>query len=299
MQITSAVITNQIIVQETKAGGAPGSARQGQIYYVDSQNIQAGVNNGQIDQFWDDTRTILATGSVVADPVTAPTLSASGADGSIAPGTYYVSYSYYNAAGLGVSETKQSPQQSVVVGSTNHISVTAPALPGGATGIRVYVTSVSGAQPQFAGTAASNTLNVTTLPSASALFPQPFNSTSFTSDVLNLSGGLTDDFGDTFTTLAIKSIMVKNLSNTDWLVLGGNTAGTPNTFWFDQIGTGSLYAPVGPGGIYHRTWYGPASGYSGVSGWRVLQAINDKLVINATGNSVNSLQYAIVLGIIK
>jgi hypothetical protein len=78
----------------------------------------------------------------VAAPVSAPTVSASGADGTLATGNWIVSYTWTNANG----ETTRSPDTApLAVTSGQHIGVTLPVLPTGATGANVYLSTLGGA----------------------------------------------------------------------------------------------------------------------------------------------------------
>lgn len=76
-------------------------------------------------------------GSIIelANPTTAPVCTPSTSGGTLAAGTYTVSYSWKNANG----ETQEVVTTGVVItGSTGSIAVTVPALPAGATHSRIY-----------------------------------------------------------------------------------------------------------------------------------------------------------------
>ncbi len=81
---------------------------------------------------------------VLADPVSAPTATATGGGatgGSLVAGDYLLSYSYVTALG----ETLRSPDSSTLtVGSTNIPRVTFPALPSGAVSRKLYISTASG-----------------------------------------------------------------------------------------------------------------------------------------------------------
>lgn len=110
----------------------------------------------------------IGSGFTVANPSAAPTLGDASSGGSIPAGTYYIVFAYTNAWG----ETVKSPEDSIVVasGTTNTITVTAAALPTGATGIKVYIGTATGVH-KYAGSAASNALTLTALPTIGASAP--------------------------------------------------------------------------------------------------------------------------------
>lgn len=78
----------------------------------------------------------------VVSPGSAPTCAHTGSDASIPAGNYLVSYTFCNQYG---ETTRSADSSTVAVGSTEHITVTLPALPTGATGINVYLTTTGGA----------------------------------------------------------------------------------------------------------------------------------------------------------
>lgn len=78
----------------------------------------------------------------VADPTAGPTVAAGGSGNHLAPGTYYVAYSFTSPQG----ETNISPLSSVAVAAGQLITVTAIALGSGATGINYYVSVTPGTQ---------------------------------------------------------------------------------------------------------------------------------------------------------
>lgn len=91
--------------------------------------IPAGVDGQDLQIRWPT----VAVGTI-------PTAAASGSDGTLSANTYLVSYTFVNANG----ESTRSPDQTVVVSATNHITVTLPTLPTGATGINVYLSTAGG-----------------------------------------------------------------------------------------------------------------------------------------------------------
>lgn len=77
----------------------------------------------------------------ITAPSGAPTLGATGADGTLAAGVYALAYTYVNANG----ETTISPVGTVTVGATNHITVAAlTPLPTGVTSVNLYITDAGG-----------------------------------------------------------------------------------------------------------------------------------------------------------
>lgn len=82
----------------------------------------------------------LILGAAGLAPAAAPTLSVAGTDGSLAAGTYLVSYTLLNASG----ESLRSADATQVVSGTNHITVTLGTLPTGATGRNIYVSTAGG-----------------------------------------------------------------------------------------------------------------------------------------------------------
>lgn len=108
----------------------------------------------------------------VANPTTAPVLTAvSGSTGLVA-GTYYVSYTFTNAWG----ETLASPQSSVTITAGQAIQVGAISLPFGATGVNYYLSTAAGLTTvayDAAGTGAQ--INLTALPASGANNPPSSN----------------------------------------------------------------------------------------------------------------------------
>lgn len=116
-----------------------------------------------------------AGATAIANPTTAPTLTTATTGGTIPPGTYWAGYTWKDAAG----ETQVSPAASIVVPAgtvTNTITVTAPALPTGATGINAYVGAAAN-DMVFAGTSATNAVIVTAEPAENAVAPSAGNET--------------------------------------------------------------------------------------------------------------------------
>lgn len=86
-----------------------------------------------------------ANGNVVGEPnpLVLPLLSANTASGTLAAATYFVKFSYFDLTG----ESIASSEQTVILGSTGSIIVTAPVKqPAGATGYKVYSSNASGTE---------------------------------------------------------------------------------------------------------------------------------------------------------
>lgn len=84
-------------------------------------------------------------GNVVGEPnpLVLPVLSANTASGTLAAATYFVKLSYFDLTG----ESIASSEQTVILGSTGSIIVTAPVKqPAGATGYKVYISTASGTE---------------------------------------------------------------------------------------------------------------------------------------------------------
>jgi hypothetical protein len=127
---------------------------------------------------------VVADGSVrLVAPTAAPVLTTAGTGGTIAAGTNLIKRTLLNNRG----ETTASPQTAIVTtGATSTITDTLPALPTGATGWNVYVSTDTGvtwkkanATPQAAGA------YVITAPATGATFPTVNTAaTSFTLTVI-------------------------------------------------------------------------------------------------------------------
>lgn len=86
-----------------------------------------------------------ANGNVVGEPnpLVLPVLSANTASGTLAAATYFVKLTYFDLTG----ESIASSEQTVILGSSGSIIVTAPAKqPAGASGYKVYISSASGTE---------------------------------------------------------------------------------------------------------------------------------------------------------
>ncbi|MCA1596073.1 MAG: hypothetical protein LC772_06580 [Chloroflexi bacterium] len=142
-----------------------------------------------------------AASPTIANPATAPTLTTATTGGTIPGGTYWVAYTYKNAAG----ETAASPAASIVVPTTtatNTITDTAPALPAGATGINAYIGAAAN-DLVFAGTSATNVVVITAEPPATAAAPSASNMTGMTAGTGKYAQLTADaNLGDTALTVA-------------------------------------------------------------------------------------------------
>lgn len=116
--------------------------------------------------------------STLANPTTAPTLGTATTGGTLPGATYWAAYSWIDASG----QTLVSAAADIVVPTTtatNTVTVTAPGLPTGATGINAYI-GPSANDLAFAGTSATNVVTVTTEPGTTAAGIPAVNSTGTT-----------------------------------------------------------------------------------------------------------------------
>lgn len=103
---------------------------------------------------------VLVGGAGVANPTTAPTLAELGS-GSLASATYRVAYSYSD----GSNQTKISPVQSIALGASKDIRVSAISLPTGVTQINYYVSLVAGAKAlAYHGNGNGSAYDISSLP---------------------------------------------------------------------------------------------------------------------------------------
>ena len=101
-------------------GGATGGS-------VTVAHTTQGVANGALVNY---------DGTKVANPTVAPSVSAAGADGTLAVGAYSVTYTYVTAAG----ESLPSPAATIAVASTNHITIASiTSVPANVTSVNVYL----------------------------------------------------------------------------------------------------------------------------------------------------------------
>lgn len=137
---------------------------------------------------------ILTLGGATILPGAAPGATAGGTGGTVPVGTYLVSYTFVNANG----ETTRSADATVVVTSGQQITVTLPALPTGATGINVYMSTAGGSSStetkQNGGTPVTTTTYTIASLTAGATFPT--TNTAF-------YGGLVGPFGTAKGTLDV------------------------------------------------------------------------------------------------
>lgn len=123
---------------------------------------------------------VTASLPVVADPVTPLTGSAATDTGTLPAGIYYATYTWITAAG---GESGPAPESlAVTLSAPGHITWTAPSLPSGVSGIKIYLTAPGGAQctETVAGSVSGASLSISALPSASTVQP-PFQSTALLS----------------------------------------------------------------------------------------------------------------------
>lgn len=108
----------------------------------------------------------------LSSPATAPTVTITGSGGSIPSGNYYAVYTYVNAFG----ETSRSPHSSIisVTSANSSITVSGGAIPAGASGVKIYLSSShnSFGKEVYTSTYSSGSGSViTALPSSSAEWP--------------------------------------------------------------------------------------------------------------------------------
>lgn len=134
-------------VQTLTATAATGNATWNGVTIIPGQS--AGTVQTNMRAAGGDYANVTITGSVpaisagtpLANPTAAPTAVSNNGGSSLSPsGTYLVAYSYFSGQG----ETLVSPTATVVVGSSEGINVTLPALPVGAYGYGVYLSSAGG-----------------------------------------------------------------------------------------------------------------------------------------------------------
>lgn len=134
---------------------------------------------------------VLVGGAGVANPTTAPSLSAIA--GGLTAGTYRVAYTWKNAAG----ETMISPVSSQVVNGSQDIRVAALTLPSGATDIYYYCSFAStGLALGYQGTGTGAAYDITSLPATNAAAVPQSNSTGT---------GVTSLFGNAFDQIRVRN----------------------------------------------------------------------------------------------
>lgn len=105
-------------------------------------------------------------GSLISDPGTAPTLSASGTGNTLPSGTYYVRYTWVSANG---GESKPSPEASQAVASGQALNVTLPSFPSGVVSANIYVSTSSGTETLQRNITSTSTSFTAPLTSGAAL----------------------------------------------------------------------------------------------------------------------------------
>lgn len=117
-------------------------------------------------------------GSIVGVPnsLVAPSVSNSGVGGTIPAATYFVKIAYWNATGVGLATP--SGTVTTTTGSTSSITVNMPALqPATASGIKIYVGTVSGSETLQATVTGFGSSAVLTSYSAGTALPSTNTST--------------------------------------------------------------------------------------------------------------------------
>jgi hypothetical protein len=153
-------------------------------------NLQYADLNALVRTVNATSRLVVASLPLLLPATVAPTASATGADGTIPAGVYYLYATYTNANG----ETTVSPEIGpLTVASTNHVTVTLPTQTG-ATGGKLYATTAGGAQGSetFVGTIATlgSPVNLTSF-TTSALLPPSANTATVTGNSLQPYAGVT------------------------------------------------------------------------------------------------------------
>lgn len=232
-----------------------------------------------------------ATNAQIPIVGTAPTFGSPSTTGGALHGntTIYAVYSYYNSNGETIASSEGS--YSVPAGTnTNEITLTAPSLPSGATGVNVYVGNTSG-QESYVGQNAANTYLITTLPSAGARLPSLWNTTVLTSETINLAS-LTDPLGNALTFKGISCIHIENPSTINPLFVWGSSA----TFAGPQSSPSNVYvippASVINGIIIPTVLHAPAYAQAGGT-WKVFSGVNNLLQVGTT--DPNGVVYGIAL----
>lgn len=121
---------------------------------------------------------VTASQPVLQPPSAAPTITASTASGTVAAGTYYGIATYTNANG----ETIGSPETAVVtLSGAGQLTISVPTLTG-ATGFKIYLTAVGGAQSSetFAGSGTPGTNLVLSAPWTASTQRPPQKNTATT-----------------------------------------------------------------------------------------------------------------------
>jgi len=222
------------------------------------------------------TPSVTIASGQIPNATTAPTFGTPSTTGGTLPGgtSIYAIYSYKNANG----ETQYSAEGTYAVpaGTNTHtIILTAPAPPSGATGINVYVGSASG-QEAFVGTSATATYTITSLPAAGAAMPPQWNTTTLTTETINLAS-VTDANGAALTFRGISCLHIENWSPTSPLVVfgGGSFAGPLSTAANPLIIPPAVQQPSGA--------YLPSMlrvpAYVAGGAWKVVNGVNNNLRI--------------------
>lgn len=114
------------------------------------------------------------TSEKISDPVTAPTLAASGTATAFLAGTYAVGYSWVNESG----ETLLSPFKSITITATQQIDISTVTLPTGATSVNWFVSpSANSRKLRFIEQNDGTGFSITTLPLLSAALSPDLNRT--------------------------------------------------------------------------------------------------------------------------
>lgn len=149
--------------------------------------------------------------SPITAPTTAPTLSVTNGGHSLAAGTWYGKYTWYNSDGETTASSEST--QATTTGGASEITFTIPTIPAGATGAKLYLTPVNGASGSEVYqnvTITSGTTGVVTSYNAGAAYP-----------TVNTAGGSIIANGNANT--------LNNTTINGSTTLNGGTSSTANT----------------------------------------------------------------------
>jgi len=170
--------------------GANADVFQGQNFLTltGTNNASAGVGNWLMRDLTIDGNKANQSVAIANPTVAATTSGASNAGGNLKASTLYTfGYTWKNAAGESALVTATTGYTPPAGTNTNQITLTAPTLPGGATGTNWYLVSSAdvAAVIGYVGTSATNALAITTAPSSWNVQTQPpaLNSTTQSSGI--------------------------------------------------------------------------------------------------------------------
>ncbi len=200
---------------------------------------------------------------LVTAPTTAATAIGSGGGftgGSLAPGSYLLTYTYVNSNG----ETTAAPESTFSVASGYIPQITLPGLADGATGYNVYLSPVGGATGSEVLHGEGVTDATYTIPDAWSVVPPTSSTAVLAYDTIDLNGVLKTILGDDADFARVKAVVIVNDSEVDgediWFSPAGSNGWT-SIFNSDT----SAKIKIGPSGFI--VFSSPlATGYPVVSG---------------------------------